>query len=146
MIGIQDLASRGVPDPRTGCLVWTGGTSGGNDGKGRWGQVYVQGRAYYVHRLAYTLVHGEVPEGRVVKQMCGNRLCFEPEHLAALTQSDKRRLSEYSYPDHCPQGHLLQGANLVYDTAGTRRCRRCRREQVAASKRRARARAAQSTG
>lgn len=133
------MLAKGKRQPETGCLLWAGASAGGNDGKGRWGKAHVQGQTYYVHRLAYELEHGEIPQGYVIKQLCGNRLCFETTHLMAITLSDKRNLSEFVYPDHCAQGHAFAGDNLTYDTNGSRRCLTCRREQTARSNRKIRA-------
>jgi hypothetical protein len=36
---------------------------------------------------SYHAFIGEVPEGHLVKQTCGNRLCINPEHLGLLNVS-----------------------------------------------------------
>ena len=33
------------------------------------------------HRLSWYLHFGEIPQNRVVVQVCGNRLCVRPDHL-----------------------------------------------------------------
>lgn len=58
------------------CHTWTGYVHASGFGALRRGN-----RMIYVHRLAWTLVYGEIPvKGRVV-QKCGNRLCVRPDHL-----------------------------------------------------------------
>lgn len=38
----------------------------------------------YAHRLMYTAVHGDVPEGHEVDHNCHNHRCINPDHLQAL--------------------------------------------------------------
>lgn len=139
MVDINDLLARTRLDETTECLLWTGGTAAGNDGKGRWSKVYVDGTSHYVHRLVYQLTHGAIPEGKQIKHRCGKRLCINPEHLMAITLSDKAYMRTYGYSTHCAKGHAFEGENLVYDSAGSRRCRTCRRAQVATANRKLRA-------
>src|SRR5690554_1231498 len=139
MVDINDLLARTKLDETTECLLWTGGTAAGNDGKGKWPKIYTDGSSLYAHRLAYQLTYGAIPEGKQIKHRCGTRLCINPEHLMAITYSTKTYLRVNNYPDHCPQGHPFAGQNLVRDSRGTRRCRTCRRAQVAASNRKLRA-------
>lgn len=126
----DDLLARTVPEDD--CLLWTGGTSAGNDGKGNYGTLYINRKINYTHRLMYQLVHGDIPDNHLVKALCGKRLCINPEHLRAVTQSRKAKLSVRAVKTHCPQGHPYAGTNLYYDHKGVKRCRTCRRAQKAA--------------
>lgn len=60
------------------CWIWTGPV----DDKG---YAYV-GRHSRVHRIVATIVHGEIPRGRVVDHwICHNKRCVRPEHLRIVT-------------------------------------------------------------
>lgn len=72
------LRRRRVTDD--GCWLWTlAGTSG-------YGSVDHDGRTILVHRLAYELWVGPIPTGQTIHHRCAQRLCFNPEHLEAVTQ------------------------------------------------------------
>src|SRR5699024_2581596 len=65
------------------CLVWTGGCS--DDG---YGQTTVNGVRWQTHRLAYTVHHGPIPDGEIVRHSCDNPPCMEPSHLLSGTHAD----------------------------------------------------------
>lgn len=64
-------------DTETGCHEWTGRTE---KRFGR-GVYFTEGKDIFAHRFAYERARGSVPERMVVRQMCGNVLCCNPEHL-----------------------------------------------------------------
>lgn len=41
-----------------------------------------------VHRLAWMLAHGPIPEGLVIHHLCNNRRCFNLRHLKLVSQSE----------------------------------------------------------
>lgn len=82
------------------CLIWTGKKNNGG-----YGRVSVSRHArMLVHRVAYMRAHGEIPNGAVIDHTCHNeaaraglcsggstcphRMCVEPGHLRAVTQSE----------------------------------------------------------
>lgn len=46
-----------------------------------------------MHRRAYEARYGQVPEGKVLDHLCGNRACCNPAHLEAVTQAVNVRRS-----------------------------------------------------
>lgn len=68
----------------TGCWIWTGQVS--NSGYGRIKDILGDKPMAMVsaQSASYHAFIGPIPEGRLVKQSCGNRLCINPEHLELL--------------------------------------------------------------
>lgn len=69
------------------CIEWTGATNGTGYGKtkvkidGRW-------RFFSVHRRAWELMRGPIPDGMLVCHTCDNPICFNVEHLFLGTHKD----------------------------------------------------------
>ena len=72
-----------IPEPNSGCLLWTGGVTP----KG-YGIVNIQGVAYLVHRVAWQEQNGEIPKGLLVCHKCDVPSCINPEHMFLVTPSD----------------------------------------------------------
>ena len=79
-----DKVAVGKPDK---CWEWQ--ASVGSHGYGK----FTQGRQWEMtsHRLAYTLEHGEIPRGQVVRHKCDNKRCCNPAHLELGSQGDNIR-------------------------------------------------------
>jgi uncharacterized coiled-coil protein SlyX len=66
-----------------GCLIWPYARNA--EGYGRvWEPVYGD---WLAHRAAYFAYHGELHHHEVIHHRCGNRSCFELDHLAPATAS-----------------------------------------------------------
>lgn len=74
----------------TGCWEWQKCT----DEHG-YGKIKVAGISHWVHRIAYTIFKGDIPEGMTVDHNhevgCRSRACCNPEHLEIMTQSENTK-------------------------------------------------------
>lgn len=66
--------------PFYGCWLWKGARN--NNGYGR---LKLDGKQWYVHRLAYLLFVGDIPHGFDIDHTCVTRNCCNPKHLRAVT-------------------------------------------------------------
>lgn len=66
-----------------GCWLWQGFVHVNGYGHGHHAQ-----RKYRIHRLAYELFVGAIPEGMYVLHSCDVRRCCNPDHLRPGTQKD----------------------------------------------------------
>lgn len=78
----ERLAELSVAE-ESGCIRFTGHL----DGEG-YGRIMVARVKYMAHRLSYSLNHGPIPDGYIVRHKCDNPSCIKPEHLEVGTQAD----------------------------------------------------------
>jgi hypothetical protein len=149
---LERLLARGDDAP-DGCTIWTGAlTTGG------YGLMSADGRDRLVHRIAYELLVGPIPEGAQVDHTCHNRdlscsggpclhrRCINPHHLEAVTGRENTLRSTHTTPggnarkSHCAAGHAFDETNTYLRPTGGRACKRCMSERSRAFKAKSRAR------
>lgn len=89
--------------------------------------------SYRVHRFAYLLEVGDIPETGVVLQKCGQINCVRPDHLEMLTRREYTQVNGtygfgaryQSAKTHCPYGHEYTEENTYRPSNGSRNCRTC---------------------
>ena len=77
-----------IPEPNTGCWLWTGGVTGGVSGPKLYGVMKIKGKRAMAHRVAYELYVGEIPEGLIIDHLCRQPCCVNPDHLEPVTPSE----------------------------------------------------------
>lgn len=73
-------------EPTGFCWLWTGGTT--KDGYGLMGWVKT---TWTAHKIAYTLLVGNVPTGMQIDHLCNIRNCVNPCHLEVVTKRENAR-------------------------------------------------------
>ncbi len=63
-----------------GCWIWSGAVHPSGYGQVKW-----KGKSTVAHRVTYSLIKGEIPEGLILDHLCSVKLCVNPEHLEPVT-------------------------------------------------------------
>jgi hypothetical protein len=113
-----------------GCWTWTATTHRG------YGRYWWRGTMAIAHRVAYTALVGEIPDGIDAHHTCGNKSCVNPAHIELVAHGEHSREHGHERQStakwqraktHCPSGHAYAGENLYLDKQGHRKCRACHR-------------------
>ena len=116
-----------------------------------YGQIWVNGKHWKAHRLAWAALYGEIPEGMVIDHTCHNaaaakgecdggvcehRACINIDHLELVSQGEnvRRGLHGVDTKQTCPKGHSYRDArNVLVRKNGQRECAECNRVRAAAA-------------
>ena len=71
-------------DKTDSCWLWKGRLKQPHN----YGTVQKDHKTIYIHRMAYTLTFGEIPDNLVVRHNCHVRHCGNPAHLEVGTQAE----------------------------------------------------------
>jgi hypothetical protein len=107
---IDIFDKRVIPEPNSGCWLWTGAENQG------YGRVYKwRGRSQMAHRVAYEHAHGPIPAGLHLDHLCRNTYCVNPDHLEPVTCAENIKRGNTGInnrsKDRCPQGHPYDAEN-----------------------------------
>lgn len=105
----------------SGCWIWTGTNNCG------YGQIWLNRRHHPVHRVAYEMHVGKIPEGMQIDHLCRVPSCCNPYHLEPVTPRENtlrgtNPAAKNAMKTHCPSGH-------PYDVfrRNWRECKECAR-------------------
>lgn len=84
-LGVLQRLFAKIEEDENGCWVWLGY----KDAQG-YGQIKVDGRAVWVHRLTYVLFKRRLRDGDEVDHICANHSCCNPDHLKRCTAAENR--------------------------------------------------------
>lgn len=117
------------------CWTWTGCLDddgyGGTTTRDNGVRITTLQRA---HRVAYTELIGEIPDGLELDHTCRNRACVNPAHLEPVTTIVNLLRSTVPWiawkaATHCVKGHEYTPANTTHRTGKnavkSRQCRAC---------------------
>lgn len=128
---IDLFRSRTIPEPNTGCLLWTE-TIRSNG----YGAITFKNKPILSHRLSWQISFGQIPKGVSVLHKCDVRACVNPDHLFLGTQKDNilDMMFKNRFPSanilKCKNGHTLNAENTYFrkdQGNGKRICKVCRK-------------------
>lgn len=141
IIGLKEyVIKNSVPEPNTGCWLWTKSFSGNPK---EYGQASHPQGHHRAHRLSYEAFFGPIDPKLVVCHKCDTPPCVNPSHLFIGTQLDNMQdrkskgkylpnSGQFKIKSHCSDGHEFTKENtyLRFTTDGkivSRSCRECRK-------------------
>ena len=131
---LEVFESRYIPEPNSGCWIWTAYSP-----NGRYGSMLWHGPRVLAHVLSRRLYRGKVPRGKVLDHTCKNTFCVNPYHLEPIKQLENVRRGKLASSTVCSKGHLYSDGFEIYkrkDDVGIqyRRCLTCYRMKYPGTK------------
>lgn len=102
------FSERYVPEPNTGCWLWTAAMS--SDG---YGALRVRGKQTKTSRVSYELYRGKIPKGLFVLHKCDTPACVNPDHLFLGTQRDNMHDRRNKGRGNLPKGSKHHAAKFT---------------------------------
>lgn len=129
----ERLAARSIYEPTTGCLLWLGAI---RSPPRAYGHVRVGYADMPVHRVAYELEVGPIPDGLFLDHKCRQPACLNVRHLEPVTNSEnlQRAPGALRNRKHCAHGHELAAVGVLVERDRNRtyqRCAKCRESRQA---------------
>jgi len=97
-------------DPETGCWNWQGAK-----GPRKYGSMRYKGKTNTPHKVSRIVFNGPVPPGMIVRHLCNNQRCVNPEHLGIGTQKENVRDTIEAGRFNKPKGSKHPNAKLTED-------------------------------
>ena len=122
----EKLDKWAMPEPNTGCWLWSGSISYRG-----YGLVTQDEKTRLAHRASYELHKGPIADGLFVCHKCDVPSCINPDHLFVGSQTDnmadaRRKGRKYVLRTQCRRGHAMTAGNIYVNPAsGARYCRIC---------------------
>ena len=114
-------------EERDGCWIWTGPVE-----KDGYGYTRIEGKKIRVHRLVYTIMVADIPDGLVIDHLCHVRACANPEHLNPVPIAVNSARNVHSLKTECAHGHPYTPENTYVRYGTQRNCRTCNLRRVRA--------------
>jgi len=123
----EDIFSRYIPEPNSGCFLWVGpvNTYG-------YGYLWDERRrdTLYAHRVAYEDRFGPISRGKQIDHKCRVRCCINPDHLEEVTVKENvlrgtGHSAENARKLACKRGHVFDEKNTYWMAPNKRSCRAC---------------------
>jgi hypothetical protein len=130
---VERFARYSMPEPMSGCWLWSAHADAKGYGYMRIGNTKVGRGIVSTHRFSYTLHKGAIPDGLVIDHLCRNPNCCNPDHLEPVTSVENVMRGEgfaarKARQTVCHKGHEFTHENTYVNRRGHRVCRACMRE------------------